>query len=112
MRNKDTLILEQLYDGILKNKNLENKLVLEVNWERFSGVQKVCYTPEYVANALNAELDRLKVTKDRPSADANFARVSKGNIPTNQEGKANIEQFKKQITQRPKTIFDKGNKII
>ena len=112
MRNKDTLILEQLYDGISKNKNLNKKLVLEVNWDRFSDVQKVCYTPESVADALNAELDRLKITKDRPSADAKFARISKGNIPIDEEGKANIEQFKKQILQRPKTIFDKGEKSL
>jgi hypothetical protein len=112
MRSKDQILLEQLYDGISKNNNLNKKLVLEVNWDRFSDVKKVCYTPESVADALNAELDRLKITKDRPSADANFARVSRGNIPTNEEGRANIEQFKKQITQRPKTIFDKGEKSL
>lgn len=112
MTRKDSLILENLYGRITNNDVIRKQLVLEVNWDRFSDVQKVCYTPDSVAKALNAELERLNVKKDRPSADANFARISRGNIPTDDEGKANVEQFKKQILQRPKTIFDKGEKSL
>lgn len=112
MKDKDALILESLYNNIIDNTSIRKKLVLEVNWDKFSDVQTVCYTPDSIADALNAELDRLKITKDRPKADPNFPRISKGNIPTDEKGKANVEQFKKQILQRPKTIFDKGEKSL
>jgi hypothetical protein len=111
MRNRDTILLESLYtNSIQKNPY---RLVMEVKWQdEFKDVSKVCYTPESVAKALNDELDRLKITKNRPEASKKFARISKGNIPTDEEGKANIEQFKKQLMQRPKTIFDKGEKSL
>ena len=110
-RDKDQILLEGLYtNSVQKNPY---KLVMEVNWsDKFSDVSKVCYTPESVAKALNDELDRLKITKNRPEASKKFARISRGNIPTDEEGKANVEQFKKQLMQRPKTIFDKGEKSL
>jgi hypothetical protein len=87
------------------------KRLLEVDWSKFSDVDKVCLTSEEVEARLNAELDRLKTpTKSRQTASKDFARISKGNIPTFSEGKANIVQFIKDIAKRPKTIFDEGEK--
>jgi hypothetical protein len=111
MKTKDQILLENLYTNNIANNNYE--LVMEVNWDKFSDVSKVCYTPESVAKALNDELDRLaKPTKERDKASLKFARISKGNIPTDEQGKANVDQFKKQLMQRPKTIFDKGEKSL
>jgi hypothetical protein len=111
MRDNDQILLEDLYSNAVF-QNLYNLVVEKVDWDKFSDVSKVCYTPESVTKALNDELDRLKITKDRPKADLKFARISKGNIPTDEEGKANVEFFKKQLMQRPKTIFDKGEKSL
>ena len=92
-------------------KKIIKKMLTEVDWERFSDVQKTCMSAEAVADQLNAELDRLKTpSTDREKADINFARISKGNIPTDAEGKANVTQFIKDLIQRPKTIFDIGEK--
>jgi hypothetical protein len=113
MKDRDSILLENIYFNNVSNPYAKN-LILEADWDgKFSDVQKVCYTADSVADALNKELERLKSpTKDRKKADPTFARISKGNIPTDEEGKANIEQFKKQIMQRPKTIFDKGEKSL
>jgi hypothetical protein len=87
------------------------KTLLEVDWTKFSDVDKVCLTSEEVEAKLNAELDRLKVPAgQREPSSKDFAKISKGNIPTNAEGRANITQFIKDITKRPKTIFDMGEK--
>jgi len=111
MFKSDVLNLGNLYEyGI--NNNPHN-LILEVNWDKFGDVSKVCYTPESVAEALNNELDRLKIPqKDREKASLKFARISKGNIPTDEDGGANVEQFKKHLMLRPKTIFDEGEKSL
>lgn len=86
-------------------------LLREIDWDKFQDVQKTCLTDEEVAARLNANLDRLKIAgPTRPKADPQFARVSKGNIPTDAEGKANITQFIKDLIKRPKTIFDIGIK--
>jgi hypothetical protein len=103
MRNRDTIILEHLYEGMLLN---------EVKWDtEFSDTSKTCLSPEDVANALNRELERLKIpdTK-RPPAPKNFPRISKGNIPIDQQGKIMIDTFKSQLLKMPKTIFDVGEK--
>ena len=85
----------------------------EVDWSRFSDVQKTELQPEEVAAKLNAELDRLKVpSPKRNSADASFPRISKGNIPIDDSGKANLVNFIKEITRKPSTIFDEGIKSI
>jgi hypothetical protein len=111
MRSKDQLILEKLYTNVIQSNPYN--LVMEVDWSKFKDVDKVCYTPESVADALNAEIERLKIpTKDRPKASLKFPRISKGNIPLDEQGKANVENFKKQLMQRPKTIFDKGEKSL
>ena len=87
------------------------RLLTEVDWERFKDVQKTVLTAQDVADSLNAELDRLKSASwKRDSADINFPKISKGNIPTDEKGKANVEQFIEDITEEPKTIFDVGEK--
>ena len=92
---------------MIKLKDILN----EVDWTRFSDVQKSCITPEAVEEKLNAELDRLKVPANkRQSSDPTFPKISKGNIPTNEEGRANIKQFISDIIKKPKTIFDIGEK--
>lgn len=112
MRTKDETILEKIYTNSILNKNPYG-LLMEVNWDQFSDVSKVCYTPESVAKALNDELERLSIpSKDRPEASKKFARLSRGNIPTDEQGKANVENFKKQLMLRPKTIFDIGEKSL
>lgn len=101
MRNKDTLLLEVAYASILLN---------EVDWEKFKDVQKICYSPEQVADTLNAELERLAIQgKDRPKSSLGFPKISKGNIPL-KNGKVDVEEFIKNLTQRPKTVFDVGEK--
>lgn len=103
--NRDAHLIFEAYAA---NKN---KLLNEVDWERFADVEKTCLTADAVASALNNELERLRIpSKDRPKANLNFPRISKGNIPTDEEGKANIVQFISDISQRPNTIFDEGEK--
>lgn len=111
MFKSDQINLEKIYEHGINNN--PHNLILEVNWDKFGDVRKICYTPESIAKALNDELDRLKVPPaDREKASLKFARISKGNIPTDEDGRANVEQFKKQIMQRPKTIFDEGEKSL
>lgn len=103
MRNKDTILLENLYT---------NYVLTEVNWETdFPDASKVCISPDDVARAFNEELKRLKIpSSKRPKPKINFPRISKGNIPLDDESKINIEQFIKSVTKLPKTIFDEGEK--
>lgn len=113
MRNKDQLILENIYSASVQNNPYGLVLEAGVDWDRFGDVKKSCYSAESVEKALNDELDRLSIPSgQRPEASKKFARISRGNIPTNEEGRANVEQFKKQIMQRPKTIFDMGEKSL
>lgn len=110
---KSNLIEEAIQYNNLKNsiKNLIVEMLNEVDWEKFSDVSKVCLTPEQVVAKLNAELERLKIkTSKRPSADINFPRISKGNIPRDAASKINIEKFKREIMEIPETIFDEGIK--
>jgi Gene product 88 len=87
------------------------KKLLEVDWSKFPDVVRTCMTPESVAEKLNAELDRLKgAVGEREKASVGFPLISKGNIPSTAEGKADIKQFLKDIMKRPKTIFDIGEK--
>ena len=89
------------------------KLLVEIDWEKFADVSKTNLTPEDVAARLNAELDRLKQpSTKRDKADISFARLSKGNIPVDSEGRANIKQFITDLMQKPKTIFDEGMKSL
>ena len=99
--NSDKILLEEIYEAILLN---------EVDWERFKDVKKECLTADAVAEKLNNELERLKVpSSKRPKAAFGFAKISKGNIPL-QQGRVDVEQFIKNLTQLPKTIFDVGEK--
>ena len=98
-----------------ESKNLFIKLLKEslneVNWERFSDVNKTCMSADNVAKMLNDELDRLKIpSSKRPKRDKDVPSVSKGNIPTDDDAKANIKQFIQNITKTPKTFFDIGEK--
>ncbi len=103
MRDKDSVILESIYNTYILN---------EVNWEQdFPDASKVCLSPEDVAKAFNDELERLKIpASKRPKPKMNFPRISKGNIPLDEQSKVNIEQFIRSVTKLPKTIFDKGEK--
>ena len=101
--NKDSKILWESY------------LLNEVNWEKdFPDVQKSCYTPEEVANALNAELERLKAKgDDREKRDVQFPIITKKTIEKSinkETNKIDIEAFKKQIMAFPEDIFSVGKK--
>jgi len=88
------------------------QILSEVKWETdYPDVKATCLLPDDVAKALNDELERLKIpSAKRPKAKLSFPKISKGNIPLDEESKANIEQFKYNITKLPKTIFDEGEK--
>lgn len=105
MKDKDSILLESIYDSILLN---------EVKWDtHFSDASKTCYSPEDVADALNKEIERLKIpSTKRPSSPKNFPKISKGNIPLDEEGKIQIDHFRRQLTKMPKTIFDMGEKSL
>lgn len=110
---KSNLIEEAIQYNNLKNsiKNLVVEMLNEVDWEKFADVSKVCLSAEEVASRLNAELERLKVpSSKRPAADIDFPKISKGNIPVDEQGIINVEQFKTAIMQLPATIFDEGLK--
>lgn len=36
MKDKDALVLESLYNNIIDNTSIRKKLVLEVNWDKFT----------------------------------------------------------------------------
>jgi hypothetical protein len=97
-------------DSELK-ETIKKIMLNEIDWTKFSDVQKTCLTDEEVTARLNSMLDRLKVkSSDRPKPDPQFARISKGNIPTDDEGKACLQKFLKELLKRPSTIFDVGIK--
>lgn len=112
---KSNIVEEAIQYNNLKRsiKNLVIEMLNEVDWEKFYDVSKVCLSAEEVANRLNAELERLKIpSSKRPSADIEFPKISKGNIPTDEQGRINIEHFKTEIMQLPATIFDEGLKSL
>jgi hypothetical protein len=113
MRTRDDLILEKLYTTAVINKN-PHGLVLEADWSgRYSDVEKKCFTPESVAEALNKQLQRYGMSnaekKENPINPTEFPLISKGNIGKTQmtsgEG-LDVEEFKKLLTKRPTKIFD------
>ena len=91
-------------------------LLSEVDWEHFKDVSKVCISPDELASKLNDELERLKIpAKDRPSFKKGvFPQIASKNIPVEKddlgETEIDIERFKSDITEIPKTIFDVGEK--
>jgi len=91
-------------------------LFSEVDWEKFQDVSKVCISPDDLASKLNDELERLKIpAKDRPSFKKGvFPQIASKNIPVEKddlgETEIDIERFKSDITEIPKTIFDVGEK--
>lgn len=57
---------------------------------------------------LNDQIARLnKPSKERGKIDANTPIISRKNIPT-KEGDIDIERFIKEITTKPKQIFDRN----
>ncbi len=90
----------------------ESASVNEVDWdEEFSDVKKTCLAPEMVVKMLNDQLSRLdKPSKDREKIDANTPIISRGNLPL-ADGDIDVEQFIKEITARPKQIFDRNPKM-
>ena len=55
-----------IYESYFANKM---QLLNEVDWEKFKDVQKICLSPDQVADELNSELERLKLPeKERPKA--------------------------------------------
>ena len=91
-------------------------LLSEVDWEHFKDVSKVCISPDELASKLNDELERLKIpAKDRPSFKKGvFPQIASKNIPVEKddlgETEIDIERFKSDITEIPKTKFDVGEK--
>jgi hypothetical protein len=91
-------------------------LFSEVDWEKFQDVSKVCISPDDLASKLNDELERLKIpAKDRPGFKKGvFPQIASKNIPVEKndlgETEIDIERFKSDITEIPKTIFDVGEK--
>jgi hypothetical protein len=90
----------------------ESASVNEVDWdEEFSDVKKTCLAPEMVVKMLNDQLSRLdKPSKDREKIDANTPIISRGNLPL-ADGDIDVEHFIKEITARPKQIFDRNPKM-
>jgi hypothetical protein len=122
MRDKDALILENLYLGIISNPIAkELNLVLEADWQgQYSDVEKKCYTPESVADALNKQLKRYALsTKEKEKAEkinpAEFPLISRGNVEktkfTSGEG-IDVEEFKKILLKRPNKIFSDTEKSL
>jgi hypothetical protein len=119
MRTRDDLILEKLYTTAVINKN-PHGLVLEADWSgRYSDVEKKCFTPESVAEALNKQLQRYGMSnaekKENPINPTEFPLISKGNIGKTQmtsgEG-LDVEEFKKLLTKRPTKIFSDTEKSL
>jgi hypothetical protein len=90
----------------------ESASVNEVDWdEEFSDVKKTCLAPEMVVKMLNDQLSRLdKPSKDREKIDANTPIISRGNLPL-ADGDIDVNHFIKEITARPKQIFDRNPKM-
>lgn len=90
----------------------ESASVNEVDWdEEFSDVKKTCLAPEMVVKMLNDQLSRLdKPSKDREKIDANTPIISRGNLPL-ADGDIDVDHFIKEITAKPKQIFDRNPKM-
>jgi hypothetical protein len=90
----------------------ESASVNEVDWdEEFSDVKKTCLAPEMVVKMLNDQLGRLnKPSKDREKIDANTPIISRGNLPM-ADGDIDVDYFIKEITTKPKQIFDRNPKM-
>jgi|LauGreDrversion4_2_1035121.scaffolds.fasta_scaffold01148_7 hypothetical protein len=90
----------------------ESASVNEVDWdEEFSDVKKTCLSPEMVVKMLNDQLSRLnKPSKDREKIDANTPIISRGNLPL-ADGDIDVDYFIKEITTKPKQIFDRNPKM-
>lgn len=108
----------KLDDSINRLKHLigfklnESNELNEVDWEnQFSDVKKTCLSPESVVEMLNNQLERLnQPEKNRSKIDANTPMISGKNIPVS-DGDINIDAFIKEITQKPKQIFDRNPKM-
>jgi hypothetical protein len=99
--------LKELYSYRLNESNNIN----EVDWDnQFSDVKKTCMAPEVVVKMLNDQLTRLNSDGDRAKIDANTPIFSRGNIPL-KDGDIDIEHFIKEITAKPKMIFDRNPKM-
>ena len=100
--------LKELSNYRLKEHNSIN----EVDWDKeFSDVKKTCMAPEDVVNMLNGQLDRLNSkSKDRGKISANEPIISRGNIPL-KDGDIDVEHFIREITSKPKLIFDRNPKM-
>lgn len=90
----------------------ESTGINEVDWENeFSDVKKNCLAPEMVVKMLNDQIARLnKPSKERGKIDANTPIISRGNIPL-EDGDIDVETFVKEITTKPKQIFDRNPKM-
>jgi len=90
----------------------ESERVDEVDWDSdFSDVKKSCMAPEDVVDMLNGQLERLNTkSKDRGKISANEPIISRGNIPL-KDGDIDIEHFIREITAKPKMIFDRNPKM-
>ena len=90
----------------------ESTNINEVDWDNeFSDVKKTCLLPEDVVKMLNAQLDRLNVkSSKREKIDANTPIFHKKNIPVS-DGEIDVEAFIKEITEKPKRIFDRNPKM-
>ena len=90
----------------------EANIIDEVKWDDdFSDVKKSCIAPEEVVKMLNGQLDRLNSkSKDRKKISANEPIISRGNIPL-KDGDIDVEHFIRQITSKPKMIFDRNPKM-
>jgi len=73
-----------------------------------------CVSPQALANDMNAEIERLKISgKDRTSRgkkDVIYHTKHAKQVLTN-SGELNVDKFKSLITEYPKTIFDKNPKM-
>jgi hypothetical protein len=120
MKNSDQILLEKIYDDINFNKFVsELGLVSEADWSgKYSDVQKTCFSPESVADALNKQLERYALSaKEKKDSEkinpAEFPLISKGNIGKTQlvsGGDIDVEEFKKLLMKRPNTIFSDTTK--
>jgi len=102
----------------LIRETLENHLN-EVDWnDTFSDVKPICMNPAVVVKWLNDELARIdhnkeSKQKDRIKRGEKALIVTRGNIENvkDSKGSINIDQFIKNITAEPDSIFDKNPKM-
>jgi len=102
----------------LIRETLENHLN-EVDWDKtFSDVKPICLNPVAVVKWLNDELARINHNKESPQGDR-IKRGEKELIATrgtiedvmDEKGTINIDQFIKNITAEPDSIFDHNPKM-